>query len=368
MRRRDFLAIGLRSGLCSLLPLAACSREERSLNATNDLTPEKILITDLEKELPGMMADANLPGLSIALIKDAKLVWRRGFGVKDAASKQPIDNDTMFEAASMSKPVFAYIVMKLCEKGVMDLDTPLSRYTTERFLQGDPRLERITARHVLSHTSGFQNWRSEKEPLKIHFAPGEKYQYSGEGYSYLQSVVTRLTQQAFGPYMQANLLEPFGMTLSGYVWNDTCERHMARPHDAAGKPMNSKKGTEESVARYGSAGALLTTPTDYAKFLIEVIEPKGSDAVRLNSESVKEMLRPQIKNGDSSSWALGWAVQHTENGDFDYHGGDNDGFHAFAMVSVERKSGYVVMTNGDGGTKLLNALITRSAMNRFLTT
>jgi len=83
----------------------------------------------------------------------------------------------MFEAASMSKPLFAYAVMKLCEKGVMNLDTPLTKYTPERFLKGDPRLDFITARHVLSHTSGFQNWRSEKEALKIHFTPGEKYLY-----------------------------------------------------------------------------------------------------------------------------------------------------------------------------------------------
>lgn len=95
----------------------------------------------------------------------------------------------------MSKPVFAYAVLKLCEKGVIHLDTPLTKYTSDRFLQGDPRLDLITARHVLSHTSGFQNWRSGKEPLKIHLEPGEKYLYSGEGYSYLQSVVTLLTGQ-----------------------------------------------------------------------------------------------------------------------------------------------------------------------------
>ena len=81
----------------------------------------------------------------------------------------------MFEAASMSKPVFAYVVMKLCETGVLNLDTPLTTYTADRFLQDDPRLDLITARHVLSHTSGFQNWRSEQEPLAIHFAPGNDF-------------------------------------------------------------------------------------------------------------------------------------------------------------------------------------------------
>ena len=140
------------------------------------------------------MEEHLLPGLSIAIIKDGKLGWRRGFGIKNSASKEPVDNATVFEAGSMGKPVFAYAVMKLCERGVINLDTPLTKYTSERFLEGDPRLELITARHVLSHTSGFQNWRSDKEPLKIHFTPGEKYLYSGEGYSYLQSVVTQVTR------------------------------------------------------------------------------------------------------------------------------------------------------------------------------
>ena len=160
---------------------------------SKDGPPWKTLIADLEKQIPRLMEEAKTPGLSIAIIKDAKLFWRRGFGVKDNASKEPVDNDTVFEAASMSKPVFAYAVMKLCERGIMNLDTPLTKYTSERFLEGDSRLDLITARHVLSHTSGFPNFRSRKEPLKIHFTPGEKWSYSGEGYSYLQSVVTHLT-------------------------------------------------------------------------------------------------------------------------------------------------------------------------------
>src|SRR6202023_2071285 len=103
--------------------------------------------------IPKLMDKAVVPGFSIVIIQDAKLLWRRGFGVKNSASKEPVDNDTVFEAASTSKPVFAYAVMKLVEKGVIDLDTPLTHYTSERFLKGDPRLDLVTARHVLSHTS-----------------------------------------------------------------------------------------------------------------------------------------------------------------------------------------------------------------------
>lgn len=192
MRRREFLLKGSRAvASLSVASLAACAHKNRVSAKANDGLLWRTLITDLEMEIPKWMEDTKVPGLSIDVIKGGKLAWHRGFGVKDNVSKEPIDNDTMFEAASMSKPVFAYVVMKLCEQGVMNLDTPLTRYTPERFLEGDPRFDLITARHVLSHTSGFQNWREQgNESLSIHFTPGEKYLYSGEGYNYLQTVVT----------------------------------------------------------------------------------------------------------------------------------------------------------------------------------
>jgi CubicO group peptidase (beta-lactamase class C family) len=372
MRRREFLVESGRAALSfSLPPLVRLAQRNRQPTTAEreETTLWETLINDLEKQIPKWMQEAKVPGLSMAIIKDAKLGWRRGFGVKDNASKEPVDNDTMFEAASMSKPVFAYVVIKLCEKGAMNLDTPLTRYTSERFLEDDPRLDLITARHVLSHTSGFQNWRSDKEPLKIYFTPGEKFLYSGEGYSYLQSVVTHLTGQPIEPYMKANLFVPFGMASSGYVWNDTFARRMARPHDRSGKPTDNKKSTPASVARYGSAGALLTTPTDYAKFVIEVIDPKQGDAFRLNKDSVKEMLHPHVKiEGGQypASWALGWQIFHNKNRDFIYHGGDNDGFHCCAVASVEGKSGFVVITNGENGPGILKNLIMGNLMQEFL--
>jgi CubicO group peptidase (beta-lactamase class C family) len=168
MRRRDFLIESGRAVLgFTILPLGACSSRNQPSAESAAGSPDAALIADLEAGIPRLLKDANVPGLSIALIKDAKLVWRRGFGVKDSASKQAVDNDTMFEAASMSKPVFAYAVMKLCERGVMNLDTPLTKYTSERIIEGDPRLDLITARHVLCHASGFQNWRSEDDSVFI---------------------------------------------------------------------------------------------------------------------------------------------------------------------------------------------------------
>jgi CubicO group peptidase (beta-lactamase class C family) len=367
MRRRQFLTQAGRGIACAFLPfeaLVARATQDRSSQAAIGK-----LTADLDRQIPDWLRAASVPGLSVALIQNAGVAWRRSFGVKDAASKAPVGDDTMFEAASMSKPVFAYVVMKLCESGVMGLDVPLTKYVSERFLEGDPRLDLITARHVLSHTSGFQNWRSEKEPLAIHFTPGSQYMYSGEGYNYLQTVVTKMLGQSFETFMTRRLFEPFGMTSSRYVWNEEAARRMARPHDPDGKPLVNNKSTESSVARYGSAGALLTTPTDYAKFLIEVIDPKGADTFRLKPESVREMLRPHVKlesNLYPASWALGWQVFHNRDRDFIYHGGDNKGFHCSVVASVAGKSGFVAMTNGENGSAVLRTLLTLDAMQGFL--
>src|SRR4030095_4634441 len=156
--RHEFLAESSRAILgFSLFPLTARARGNQKSAESKNGTSSETLIADFERLISNLMEEAVVPGLSIAVIKDAKLFWRRGFGVKDSSSKEPVDNDTMFEAASVSKTVFAYAVMKLCEKGVLALDTPLTKYTPDRVVESDPRLELITPRHVLSHSSGFQN-------------------------------------------------------------------------------------------------------------------------------------------------------------------------------------------------------------------
>jgi len=194
MQRRTFLITGSRAILsASLASVLGCSGTSQRATTATTSAGLKGFGDDLESRIPQLMAEAAVPGLSIALIRQAEVVWRRGFGVCGAASTRPVDSDTIFEAQSMSKPVFAYAVLKLCETGVLSLDTPLTKYTSERVVVNDPRLDFITPRHVLSHSSGFQNWRSVAEPLSIQFMPGKRWLYSGEAYAYLQSVVTRLT-------------------------------------------------------------------------------------------------------------------------------------------------------------------------------
>jgi CubicO group peptidase (beta-lactamase class C family) len=176
------------------------------------------------------------------------------------------------------------------------------------------------------------------------------------------------TEPSIDAYMKANLLVPFGMTSSGYLWNDTIESHVARGHDEKGAPYaDRRKPSGPAVARYGMAGGLCTTATDYAKFLIEIIDPKASDAFRLNKSSLEEMLRPQVKRNPQSSWALGWQINHTESGNFIRHGGNNPGFNCFVAASVDRKSGYVIMTNSENGYNgVITKLIGGEILSRFL--
>ena len=351
-----------------------------------------LLLADVEKLIPRLMREFSVPGLSAAIIRDGKLIWNKAFGVKDNASKEPVDIDTVFEAASVSKTVFAYAVMKLCEKGTLALDEPLIRHLPKRFLEGDPRLDLISARHVLSHQSGFQDWRTSGVPLKIHFTPGTDFMYSGEGYNYLQSVVTQLTGKVYpkecgsyeadlkvcatdiAEYMVNNVLVPHGMASSGYVWNDALGMNEAIPHNLKGEPQPKGHPTAIDMARYASAGGLITTAKDLSKFIIGLFTPKQSDPYRLNRKSLEEMLRPQVrlredqKIDGASSWALGWAVQERENGNIVLHSGGQSGFRSLMMVSIERKSGFVMLTNGDSGGYLLYNQELGNVLNRLFAT
>ena len=192
--------------------------------------------------VPQRMQDYQVPGVSITCIHTGRLAWSQGWGVTDKESNLPVTQDTVFEAASLGKPVLAYAALKLCETGVLTLDAPLSDYLPEPYIPNCPSLEQVTLRRVLSHTSGFPNWRPKRfspqpSPLTINFAPGERFSYSGEGYKYLQRVIEHLTNQPLVDYIEANVFLPLQMTLCAYVWREPYQMLLARGHDRNGKPV-----------------------------------------------------------------------------------------------------------------------------------
>ncbi len=167
------------------------------------------------------MRKGDIPGLSIAVIRDGKILWEGEFGQKNAISNGvtdgPVLRDTLFSAASLSKPVFAYIVLRLVDRGVIDLDKPLYTYgfSYDR-IDKDPRSKLITARMVLDHTTGLPNWGGT--PLEFLFTPGEKFNYSGEGYVYLQKVVEHVTGKSLEELAQQEVFVPLKMEHSTFRW------------------------------------------------------------------------------------------------------------------------------------------------------
>ena len=256
-----------------------------------------------------------MPGLSYALIREGRIVETKAVGVRDVSTGVPVDTETIFEAASLSKPVFAYAVLQLVDAGRLSLDDPLSKYVPD-YVADDPRAASITVRNILSHTSGLPNWRGKNTPLKTWFPPGERFSYSGEGYLWLQRVVETVTGQPLNNVMARLVFGPLKMRRSSFVWRADFETDYARPHDANGLPTDKRK---PSKAR--SAATLQTTAGDYARFLGAVLSGD-----RLKPETAKQWLTPQIRlfahcfdclaaaqsNADQHvAWGLGWGWSPT---------------------------------------------------------
>ena len=391
MQRRKFLSSSIVATLTlSGIPVIGCTRESALSNRVDGTTTEP-LAQEIEQLVTKLLKQHSVAGAAIALIRDGKQSWSKGFGVTESSSGKPVDADTVFECASISKTVFAYAVMKLWQSGDLDLDKPLASYGVH-IESDDPRAKSVTPRHVLSHQSGLQDWRSSEGPLKFHFNPGEGFMYSGEAYFYLQSVITKLFGKTdnsrcgrfeaglevcstdIGEYLQREVLQPLGMKSSSYLTTDEITINYALPHNVQGQPFKKPLQTGIDLARYASAGGLLTTVNDYATFLLSILAPVENDPSHLNRRSMDLMLTPQVKmpkdvNIDgATSWALGWAVQERKGGNVVLHSGGQPGYRSLAMLSPSMKSGFVMFTNSDNGGNIVYDLALSNILNDLLPT
>ncbi|MEP7290270.1 MAG: serine hydrolase domain-containing protein, partial [Chloroflexota bacterium] len=164
------------------------------MRAHSDFTPTpERLVPLLEQRIPQVMIQRSVPGLSAVLFSDTAIVWSQGFGVSNTVTQKPVTTETIFEGASLSKPVTAYAALKLCAQGKLALDRSLATYLSE---DDELAASKITLQHVLSHSTGLPNWRGRSQPIRIQSEPGARFGYSGEGYVYLQRVIERITGQS----------------------------------------------------------------------------------------------------------------------------------------------------------------------------
>jgi CubicO group peptidase (beta-lactamase class C family) len=312
-------------------------------------------------DLPGLMAEAAVPGLAAAIIRDGRLDHCLCCGVRSAQSGGIVDENTVFEAASLTKPVFAHAVLQLADRGDLSLDAPLGDYLPN-YVPGDDRASALTARQVLSHSTGLPNWRNAAWPLKTHFPPGERFSYSGEGFLYLQKAVEAITERPAHGLLDELVLAPFAMSQSSLIWDRRFDANRAYPHDDFGRAALSFKPAEANAA-----WSLQTTASDFARFLCAVLA--GS---RLKPESARLWLRPQVEvrhkgteclgppAGDVATgvaWGLGWGLEPAQ-GTF-FHWGDINGSRAFTIGSIADRGALVIFTNGAMGFSIIPELVAR---------
>jgi CubicO group peptidase (beta-lactamase class C family) len=342
--------------------------DKKSLNILPDFSST---IKNIETLTPQLMNELKIPGVSVCLIQNKEIAWSKCFGVSDASLQTKVTENTMFEACSMSKPVFAYLVLKLVEQGKLELDKPLYEYLPEVFVCEDEDYpKQITARMILSHTSGLPNWRKGSEenesPLPIYFKPGKKFYYSGEGIYYLQRVVEHITNESLESYSKRTLFDKLDLKSTSFEWTERLNPQIATGHDTFGS-CNERSKYLHSNAAY----TLYTTSDEYAKFIIEIMKPKNENDYSLSDSMIEEMLTHQVRVdtrevidrpgrnlGLQGFRGLGWAIDSTITGDVVYHSGSNQtGFRCYSQFSPKDGSGIVIMTNGENGSELWQRLI-----------
>jgi len=335
------------------MALAALVLDSCTYWARIDAPPENSAA--FEAQVNRAMKAAKIPGLSIAVVQGKRVFWNHSFGLRDASSHLPVTADTVFEAASLGKPIFAYAVLRLASQKRIDLDRPLASYWVYPDIAYDPRSKQVTAAMVLSHTSGLENWR-EGGTLRFVYNPGGAFLYSGEAYLYLQKVVEKITGLSTEQFVANEVLNPFGMSRSYFVWPESMDTNYAVGTDGAGNPVPKYKPVVPNVA-----GGFHTTAVDYARFLTAVMKGRGLDPnlrKRLMQPVVKIWTNPG-KDADYLGWGLGFALQYTRDGGMAlWHWGDNDVFKSYMVAYPARRTALVYFANSVYGLSIRDLVVT----------
>jgi CubicO group peptidase (beta-lactamase class C family) len=318
----------------------------------------------------------KVPGVSIAVINDYQVEWAKGYGVLEAGGSERVTPETLFQAASVGKPVVAVAALNFVERGILELDgdvnrslvswqVPESEFTAE---------ENVTLRRLLSHSAGttvgaFRGYAQGEKipnlqqilegeppanspPINVDIVPGTQHRYSGGGFMIVQQLLEDVAGEPFAEIMHDVVLEKWGMTVSTFesplpedLWSIAAAGH--RPDGS------TIAGGWHTYPEMGSGASMWATPSDLANFAIGVmLSYTGQPDGVLSKDMAIEMLTPQIENR-----GLG-PVVIDEGGDLFYflHPGANEGYRDYLLAYPKRGQGVIIMTNGDNGEALLDEI------------
>lgn len=348
-----------------LLPILSCTERLDAINPQTDkwqtIDGEWKKPSQAESFLFQVLDKSGATALSVAVVQGSDVVFQKSMGIVDKKTNKRVNEQTVFRTASLSKPVFAYLVMKLVEEGLLDVDKPLYQYLDRPLyeypdyadLKDDERYKLLTTRILLSHQSGFPNWRviNRDRRLDFKFAPGKMFKYSGEGYKLLQFILEEITGKDFNCLAKEKVFLPLEMTNSSFLWEKRFDGNFA---------VNLRTGLRRNIEKTrifpNAAASLLTNTADYAKFLLAVMNGKG-----LNPDSLELMLEPQVnitsqslhapQNTDPKihetihlAWSMGWGRFRCSQGEAIFHVGFEEGCDNYAVVFLDRRAGIVLQS------------------------
>lgn len=318
----------------------------------------------LEAQITALREHYRVPGVAVAVIEQGAVVLLRGYGVRASGTAVPVTPGTVFQVASISKPVAALSVLRLADAGLLDLDRPVNEVLERWSLPPSsyPQQE-VTPRRLLDHTAGLtpsgytgyppdwklptlqQALRGEgrgARAVRLTRRPGEAFMYSGGGYTVLQLLVEERAGVSFADFAQRAVLDPLDMRSSSFSPTGALAERLATPHSVYGCTLPVYRFAEQAAAGlYSSAG-------DMARFLIEHMRGLRDDGVLLGAPQYREMMTPG--EGD---YGLGWSVTPLPGGErVVAHGGANRGWKAYVAMIPERQSGIAILTNSDRGMSL----------------
>ncbi|MEP1792211.1 serine hydrolase [Reichenbachiella sp.] len=341
---------------------------DHSVNAQLKPVSSDEYVSELDKKVSAWLDEFIVPGAALALIDNGKIILQKGYGYADIKNKVTVNGKTGFNIGSISKTVAAWGVLKLVEEGKIELDSPAENYLTRWHLpESEYDVNKVTVRRLLSHTAGlslhgYPGWSpSDTLPtieqslsgknngpgdVRMIMEPGTKWKYSGGGYTILQLIIEEVTGQKFADYMQAEILNPLGMTNSSYTIDDKILSASSLEHNGYGEVIPYELFTAEAAA------GLHTTIEDFVLFAMASLNvPNGlvADQSILEQSTIKLMTSPApAANG---RYGLGYGIDSIQNSQAVLvgHGGANTGWHAYLRVNQQTGDGFAMITNGGSG-------------------
>lgn len=306
-------------------------------------------IFDNETEIEKWLKENKVPTLGVGVIENGKLQQVKVFGEISKGIAAPFN--TIFNVASLTKPVTAMVALKLVSSGKWDLDEPVYKYWTDPDIANDPRNKKLTTRFILSHQTGFPNWRymNENKKLNFQFEPGTKYQYSGEGMEYLRKALEKKFNKSLQQLADELIFKPLKMTDTRYIWDKKIDAsRLAIGYNLDGKAYETIKNKTPNAA-----DDLLTTVEDYSNFLITVLNGGG-----LSKNVFDEMTKNQVASTKGKHFGLGLEIYDLGNEEIALsHGGSDNGVQTIFFLLPKTKQGLLIFTNSDTGGSVFETLI-----------